>query len=70
MNLVPVFKDLILILLNSSKSNAWSGCPISCITKFVMSTILLIGFKPIDFNLFWILSEDFLTSISLIIIPE
>ena len=58
------------MLSSLSKSKAWSGCPISCITKFVISTILLIGFKPIDFNLFCNSFEDEPTLIFLIINPE
>ena len=46
-----------------SKSYACNGCPISCKTKFVISTTLFKGVKPIDFNLFCNQEGDSLTEI-------
>ena len=70
LNLVFDFNDFTFIFSILSKSKAWRGCPISCITKFVMSTILLIGFNPIDFNLFCNSLDDGPTLIFFIITPE
>ena len=50
-------------------SKAWSGCPVSCKTKLVISTMLLIGLSPIDFNLFCNHSGDGATVILLIETP-
>ena len=53
-----------------SKSNACKGCPKSCKTKLVMSTILLIGLKPIANNAFFSQLGDSLTVIPEITKPE
>jgi len=47
-----------------SKSKAWSGCPLSIITKLVISTILLIGFKPTETKRSWSQKGDGPTVIS------
>ena len=72
LNFTPDFNLLISTLpdLILSKSYACRGCPISCITKLVISTILLIDFNPIEFNLLIIFLGEGLIFTSLIIKPQ
>ena len=63
--LTMTFPPLIL-----SASNVWSGWPTSKRTKLEMSTILLIGFSPMENSFFWSHSGEGPTFTFLIVIPS
>ena len=50
-------------------SNACNGWPTSCRMKFVMSTMLLCGFSPIERSRFWSHSGDSATLTPVTVIP-